>query len=121
MHDHHIVKPLSYIEISIELSDTIDHYIVTAESCVDRDIYYVTSLLYSTIGVHIAKPEFADECCFDFLVWSMCYCQWRDLQLVLPSWYFEHRQTPTQCSGRCLGVMSGLGIEWLAKAQSVHG
>ncbi len=59
-----------YIEICIELSDTIDHYIVTAESCVGKDIYNDTSLLYSTIGVHIAKSEFADvssskgHCCF---------------------------------------------------------
>jgi len=48
---------LSYIEICIELSD---NYIVTAESCVDKDIYYVTSLLCSTIGLHIAKSGFAD-------------------------------------------------------------
>jgi hypothetical protein len=64
MQDHHIVTPLSYIEICIELSDTIDHYIVMAESCVNRDIYYVTSLLYSTIGFHIAKSGFADELLF---------------------------------------------------------
>ena len=60
MQDHYIVKHLSYIEMCIEVSDTIDHYIVAAESCVDRDIYYDTSSLYSTTGVHIAKSGFAD-------------------------------------------------------------